>query len=51
LEPTAIRFVSIFAERILAEFRELYPFGGKIMAEGEHISVGARVSSERSARR
>ena len=37
-----------FAERMLTEFGEFLPFGGKITPDGEHISVGARGSSERS---
>ena len=37
-----------FGERMLAEFGEFLPFGGKITGDGEHISVGAQGSSERS---
>ena len=37
-----------FAERMLAEFGEFLPFGGKITADGEHVSVGAKGSPERS---
>ena len=35
-----------FARRMLAEFGEFLPFGGKITANGEHVSVGAKGSSE-----
>ena len=31
---------------MLAEFGEFLPFGGKITADGEHVSVGAKGSSE-----
>jgi hypothetical protein len=37
-----------FAQRMLAEFGEFLPFGGKITADGEHVSVGAKGSSEPS---
>jgi hypothetical protein len=36
-----------FAERMLAEFGEFLPFGGSITANGQHVSVGAKGSSER----
>lgn len=37
-----------FAQRMLTEFGEFLPFGGKITAAGDHVSVGAKGSSERS---
>ena len=36
-----------FAERMLAEHREFYPFGGSITPDGRHISTGAKGSSDR----
>lgn len=36
-----------FAERMLAEHGEFYPFGGSITTDGRHISVGAKGSSDR----
>jgi hypothetical protein len=36
-----------FAERMLAEHGEFYPFGGSIVAAGKHVSVGAKRSSDR----
>ncbi len=36
-----------FAERILAEHGEFYPFGGSITPDGRHISVGVKGSSDR----
>jgi hypothetical protein len=35
-----------FAERMLCEQREFYPFGGSITADGEQTSVGAKGSSD-----
>ena len=35
-----------FAQRMLAEYGEFYPFGGSITAAGEHISVGAKGESD-----
>ena len=35
-----------FAERMLSEHGEFYPFGGSITADGRHISVGAKNSSD-----
>lgn len=35
-----------FAERMLAEQAEFYPFGGSITPDGRHISVGAKGSSD-----
>ena len=35
-----------FAERMLAEHDEFYPFGGSITPDGRHISVGAKGSSD-----
>ena len=35
-----------FAERMLAEHSEFYPFGGSITSDGQHISVGAKGSSD-----
>jgi hypothetical protein len=35
-----------FAERMLAEQGEFYPFGGSITSDGRHISVGAKASSD-----
>lgn len=35
-----------FAERMLREQGEFYPFGGSITADGERISVGAKGSSD-----
>jgi hypothetical protein len=35
-----------FAERMLAEQGEFYPFGGSITSDGRHISVGAKGSSD-----
>jgi len=37
-----------FAQRMLSEFGEFLPFGGKITADGKHVSVGAKGSSEHS---
>jgi hypothetical protein len=36
-----------FAERMLVEHGEFYPFGGSITRDGEHISVAAKASSDR----
>ena len=36
-----------FAERMLAEQGEFYPFGGSIAPDGKHISVGAKTESDR----
>jgi hypothetical protein len=36
-----------FAERRLAEHGQFYPFGGSIAADGKHVSVGAKGSSDR----
>ena len=36
-----------FAERMLREQGEFYPFGGSITSDGRHISVGAKGSSDR----
>ncbi len=36
----------LFAERMLSENSEFYPFGGSITPDGRHISVGARGSSD-----
>ena len=35
-----------FAQRMLAEQGEFYPFGGSITSDGRHISVGAKGSSD-----
>jgi hypothetical protein len=35
-----------FAERMLAEYGEFYPFGSSITSDGQHISVGAKASSD-----
>jgi hypothetical protein len=35
-----------FAERMLREHGEFYPFGGSITPDGRHISVGAKGSSD-----
>jgi hypothetical protein len=35
-----------FAERMLAEHGEFYPFGASITLDGRHISVGAKGSSD-----
>lgn len=35
-----------FAERMLAEQGEFYPFGGSITPDGRHVSVGAKGSSD-----
>jgi len=35
-----------FAERMLSENGEFYPFGGSITPDGRHISVGAKGSSD-----
>jgi hypothetical protein len=36
-----------FAERMLSEQGEFYPFGGSITSNGRHISVGGKGSSDR----
>jgi hypothetical protein len=36
-----------FAQRMLAEQSEFYPFGGSIASDGKHISVGAKGESDR----
>jgi hypothetical protein len=36
-----------FAQQMLAERGEFYPFGGSIAADGRHVSVGAQGSSDR----
>ena len=36
-----------FAERMLQEHGEFYPFGGSITPDGRHISVGAKGASDR----
>jgi len=43
-----------FAERMLREHGEFYPFGGSITPDGRHISIGAKArqtvrSRERSS--
>ena len=35
-----------FAERMLREHGEFYPFGGSIKDDGEHVSVGAKGESD-----
>ena len=38
-----------FAQQMLAERGEFYPFGGSIAADGRHVSVGAEGASDRPA--
>src|SRR5262245_43843972 len=35
-----------FAQRMLAEHGEFYPFGGSITTDGQHVSVGAKGESD-----
>jgi hypothetical protein len=35
-----------FAQRMLTEQNEFYPFGGSIASDGKHMSVGAKGESD-----